>query len=130
MGARSLSPSASAPAAQVERDAPGFSGTGCRWPCSGKRSTSWSRDRDGRKRSTRRSNRPRAPRAAVGPFRIADLAGLPTFRAIAAYVYPDLSSAPPLRPSRDSIRRGHTGARAGRGFYVYLPAPRVPDRPA
>jgi 3-hydroxybutyryl-CoA dehydrogenase len=60
--------------------------------------------------------------AAVGPFRIADLAGLPTFRAIAAYVYPDLSSAAtPQTLLEDSIRRGHTGARAGRGFYVYPP---------
>ena len=60
--------------------------------------------------------------AAVGPFRIADLAGLPTFRAIAAYVYPELSStAIPQALLEDSIRRGHTGARAGRGFYAYPP---------
>ena len=60
--------------------------------------------------------------AAVGPFRIADLAGLPTFRAIAAYVYPELSStAIPQTLLEDSIRRGHTGARAGRGFYAYPP---------
>ena len=60
--------------------------------------------------------------AAVGPFRIADLAGLPTFRAIAAYVYPELSStAIPQALLEDAIGRGHTGARAGRGFYAYPP---------
>jgi len=60
--------------------------------------------------------------AAVGPFRIADLAGLPTFRAVAASVYPELSAATtPQTLLEDWIRRGRTGARAGRGFYDYPP---------
>jgi 3-hydroxybutyryl-CoA dehydrogenase len=60
--------------------------------------------------------------AAIGPFRIVDLAGLPTFRAVAAHVYPVLSNAvAPQALLEDSIRRGRTGARAGHGFYDYPP---------
>jgi 3-hydroxybutyryl-CoA dehydrogenase len=60
--------------------------------------------------------------AAVGPFRIADLAGLPTFRAVAAGVYPELSAATtPQTLLEDWIRCGRAGARAGRGVYDYPP---------
>ncbi|MBI3630137.1 MAG: 3-hydroxyacyl-CoA dehydrogenase family protein [Candidatus Rokubacteria bacterium] len=59
---------------------------------------------------------------AVGPFQIMDLAGLTTFRAVASYVYPDLSSASkPHALLEDLIARGHTGARAGKGFHEYGP---------
>lgn len=58
--------------------------------------------------------------AAAGPFRIMDLAGLPTFRTVAAYLYPELSAAAaPQALLEDAIARGYTGARAGRGFYEY-----------
>jgi 3-hydroxybutyryl-CoA dehydrogenase len=60
--------------------------------------------------------------AALGPFRIADLAGLATFRAVAAHVYPALSTAGSPQPRlEDLIRGGRTGARAGQGFYAYPP---------
>jgi 3-hydroxybutyryl-CoA dehydrogenase len=60
--------------------------------------------------------------AAAGPFRIIDLAGLATFRAVAAYVYPELSRAQaPQTLLDDSLQKGHAGARAGRGFYEYPP---------
>lgn len=59
---------------------------------------------------------------AVGPFQIMDLAGLTTFRAVASYVYPELSSASkPHALLEDLIARGHTGARAGKGFHEYGP---------
>ncbi len=60
--------------------------------------------------------------AAVGPFRIMDLAGIATFRAVAAYVYPELSNARAPQALLDGLlRTGATGARAGRGFYEYAP---------
>lgn len=60
--------------------------------------------------------------AAVGPFRVADLAGLGTFRAVAESLYPHLSgAAAPQRILEDKISRGETGARSGRGFHDYPP---------
>jgi 3-hydroxybutyryl-CoA dehydrogenase len=60
--------------------------------------------------------------AAVGPFRIMDLAGIATFRAVAAYVYPELSTARAPQALLDRlVHTGATGARAGRGFYQYPP---------
>lgn len=60
--------------------------------------------------------------AALGPFRIMDLAGIATFRAVAAYVYPELSTArAPQTLLDDLLQKGATGARAGRGFYEYPP---------
>ncbi len=60
--------------------------------------------------------------AAVGPFRIMDLAGIATFRAVAAYVYPELSTARAPQALLDGLlQAGATGARAGRGFYEYPP---------
>lgn len=51
-----------------------------------------------------------------------DLAGLTTFRAVASYVYADLSSASkPHALLEDLIARGHTGARAGKGCHEYGP---------
>lgn len=60
--------------------------------------------------------------AAVGPFRIVDLAGLPTFNTVARYTYPELSTArEPQRLLAGSIEQGHLGARVGQGFYAYPP---------
>lgn len=60
--------------------------------------------------------------AAVGPFRVVDLAGLGTFRAVAGYLYPELSVAREPQPVlEEKIKRGESGARAGRGFYDYPP---------
>jgi 3-hydroxybutyryl-CoA dehydrogenase len=51
-----------------------------------------------------------------------DLAGLGTFRAVAAQVYPALSRATaPQRLLDDKLARGESGARAGQGFYPYPP---------
>jgi 3-hydroxyacyl-CoA dehydrogenase len=58
--------------------------------------------------------------AAVGPLRLMDLGGLPTFHAIAGYLYRDLSSAQESQPIlADKVAAGHTGLAAGRGFYEY-----------
>jgi 3-hydroxybutyryl-CoA dehydrogenase len=58
--------------------------------------------------------------AAAGPLRIMDLAGLQTFRAVAASLFPELSAArAPQKLLEDAIAKGHLGARAGRGFYDY-----------
>lgn len=60
--------------------------------------------------------------ATVGPFQIMDLAGIQTFHAIAAYLYPELSAAKePQRSLAEKVTRGHTGARAGQGFSAYPP---------
>ncbi len=60
--------------------------------------------------------------AAVGPFRVVDLAGLATFRAVAAYLYPELSAArQPQKLLEDKLARGESGARAGQGFHAYPP---------
>lgn len=60
--------------------------------------------------------------AAVGPFRIMDLAGIQTFHAIASYLYPELSATTePQSSLADKVAHGHTGARAGQGFYAYPP---------
>jgi 3-hydroxybutyryl-CoA dehydrogenase len=51
-----------------------------------------------------------------------DLAGLVTFGAVAASLYPELSAATAPTPAlTERIERGATGARAGRGFYEYPP---------
>ncbi len=58
--------------------------------------------------------------AAVGPLRIMDLAGLPTFQAVVVSLFPELSAArEPQKLLEDAIARGHLGARAGKGFYDY-----------
>ena len=60
--------------------------------------------------------------AAVGPLQIMDLAGIQTFHAIASYLYPELSAAKePQRSLTEKVAQGHTGARAGQGFYAYPP---------
>lgn len=60
--------------------------------------------------------------AAVGPFRLMDLAGLPTFERVAAALFPQLSQATEAPPFvQDLIARGHLGARSGRGLYDYPP---------
>lgn len=60
--------------------------------------------------------------ATVGPIQIMDLAGIQTFHAIAAYLYPELSTAKePQRSLSEKVTRGHTGARTGQGFYGYPP---------
>ena len=60
--------------------------------------------------------------AALGPLRIMDLAGLGTFRAVAASLFPELSAArEPQRLIEDLFAKGHLGARAGKGFYDYPP---------
>lgn len=59
---------------------------------------------------------------AVGPFRVVDLAGLRTFRAVAATLYPELSAARAPQDLLDGrIAAGATGAAAGRGFHDYPP---------
>jgi len=58
--------------------------------------------------------------ATAGPFRIMDLAGLPTFRAVAAYLYPELSATrEPGWLFETAIAQGRTGAAAGHGVYEY-----------
>jgi 3-hydroxybutyryl-CoA dehydrogenase len=58
--------------------------------------------------------------AAVGPFRLMDLAGLATFQSVASYLYRDLSTAgEPQETLNGKVAAGETGARAGRGFYDY-----------
>lgn len=60
--------------------------------------------------------------AAVGPLQIMDLAGLPTFHAVASYLCRDLCAAPGPNPSLAAkVAAGETGARSGRGFYDYPP---------
>ncbi|MFQ5520779.1 MAG: 3-hydroxyacyl-CoA dehydrogenase family protein [Candidatus Methylomirabilia bacterium] len=60
--------------------------------------------------------------AAVGPFRVMDLAGLPTFGAVAAYLFPELSAAQEPQPLlQEAVREGHLGAKVGKGFYDYPP---------
>lgn len=60
--------------------------------------------------------------AAVGPLAIMDLAGLPTFHAVASYLYPDLCRAEaPQALLAGAVARGHHGARAGKGIYDYPP---------
>ncbi len=60
--------------------------------------------------------------AAVGPLRIMDLAGLQTFRAVAASLFLELSAArEPPKLLENAISAGHLGARTGKGFYDYPP---------
>ena len=60
--------------------------------------------------------------AAIGPFRVVDLAGLGTFRAVAAHLFPELStSTQPPAALVDKVDRGEVGAAAGQGFHPYPP---------
>lgn len=60
--------------------------------------------------------------AAVGPLAIMDLAGLPTFHAVASYLYPDLCRAEkPQALLVEAVAQGRHGARAGKGIYEYPP---------
>lgn len=60
--------------------------------------------------------------AVVGPLRVMDLAGLATFRAVAAQLYPHLCAATaPQALLEGKVAAGETGARAGRGFHDYPP---------
>ncbi len=60
--------------------------------------------------------------ATVGPFQIMDLAGIQTFHAISDYLYPQLSAVTtPQSSLSEKVAKGHTGARAGQGFYAYPP---------
>ncbi len=58
--------------------------------------------------------------AAVGPFRLMDLGGLGTFHSVAAYLYPELSTADePQQTLARKVAAAETGVRTGRGFYEY-----------
>jgi 3-hydroxybutyryl-CoA dehydrogenase len=60
--------------------------------------------------------------AAVGPFRVVDLAGLATFRAVAAQLFPRLAAeTTPPGVLAEKLERGESGAAAGRGFHDYPP---------
>jgi 3-hydroxybutyryl-CoA dehydrogenase len=60
--------------------------------------------------------------AAFGPFAVTDMAGLDVWQAIAANLFPQLSSAdtsPPLLAERAT--RGDLGLKTGHGFYEWSP---------
>jgi len=60
--------------------------------------------------------------AAVGPFRVVDLAGLATFRAVATQLFPRLAAdTTPPGVLAEKLERGESGAAAGRGFHGYPP---------
>ena len=60
--------------------------------------------------------------AAIGPFRVVDLAGLATFHAVATQLFPRLSAdASPPGLLAEKLDRGESGAAAGRGFHTYPP---------
>jgi len=60
--------------------------------------------------------------AAIGPFRVIDLAGLATFHAVATHLFPELSAdATPPAVLAEKLARGETGAAAGHGFHPYPP---------
>jgi 3-hydroxybutyryl-CoA dehydrogenase len=60
--------------------------------------------------------------AAIGPFRVVDLAGLATFQAVATQLFPRLSAdAAPPGLLAGKLDRGESGAAAGRGFHLYPP---------
>jgi 3-hydroxybutyryl-CoA dehydrogenase len=60
--------------------------------------------------------------AAIGPFRVVDLAGLATFHAVATQLFPRLAAEPsPPAVLAGKLERGETGAAAGRGFHAYPP---------
>lgn len=60
--------------------------------------------------------------AAVGPFRVVDLAGLATFRAVATQLFPGLAAeTTPPGMLAEKLERGESGAAAGRGFHSYPP---------
>jgi 3-hydroxybutyryl-CoA dehydrogenase len=56
--------------------------------------------------------------AVTGPLESADLGGLDTFHAFAAYLFPRLEAAPlPPEALADLARAGHRGLSTGRGIY-------------
>lgn len=58
----------------------------------------------------------------LGPFAVADLAGLDIYHALLANVLPDLSTATAPSPRlADRVARGDLGAKTGRGFYDWSP---------
>jgi 3-hydroxybutyryl-CoA dehydrogenase len=58
--------------------------------------------------------------AVLGPMRSTDLAGVETAIAVAAELYPRLSTATaPQRPLLELREQGRLGARSGRGFHDY-----------
>jgi len=60
--------------------------------------------------------------AAIGPFRVVDLAGLATFHAVATHLFPRLSAdAAPPAVLAGKLDRGQSGAAAGQGFHAYPP---------
>ncbi|WJH33698.1 3-hydroxyacyl-CoA dehydrogenase family protein [Paenibacillus sp. CC-CFT747] len=55
--------------------------------------------------------------AVTGPLISADLGGLDVFHAVSAYLYPDLAShTAPLPTMQELVKRGHYGAKSGKGF--------------
>jgi 3-hydroxybutyryl-CoA dehydrogenase len=55
--------------------------------------------------------------AAVGPFRIADLAGLDVYLAVIRNLYPELSTAQePARALAEAVESGALGVKSGRGL--------------
>lgn len=55
---------------------------------------------------------------AVGPFENMDLVGLDLLASIQSYLLADLADTKGVPPAVDELRaKGHTGMRAGRGFY-------------
>lgn len=58
--------------------------------------------------------------ASIGPLRMADLGGVDAWEDCCAQLLPDMArdtEAPAL--FKDLVAKGHTGIRAGRGFYTY-----------
>ncbi len=58
--------------------------------------------------------------ASIGPLRMADLGGVDAWEDCCAQLLPDMArdtEAPAL--FKDLVAKGHTGIRAGRGFYAY-----------
>lgn len=56
--------------------------------------------------------------AVTGPLESADLGGLDTFHAFAAFLFPGLDrSTQPPKAMADLVQQGHRGLATGRGFY-------------
>jgi len=69
--------------------------------------------------------------AAVGPFWVVDLAGLGTFRAVAARLFPELSaSTEPPAALVDKVDRGRSAPQPVRASTRIHPAPTRPSSPA
>ncbi|TAM74637.1 3-hydroxyacyl-CoA dehydrogenase family protein [bacterium] len=64
-----------------------------------------------------------APRwMATGPIESADLGGLATFADVAAALLPALDRSTEVPTAlADLVRRGHRGAKSGRGFFTWTP---------